>query len=666
MRRSICYTEPKVATAGERSTWQFIYTTAVALPKGTRLKFDMTSKGRDIDWELPNTNLKDGTNVIFLHLEGKKPLAAKEVIPADGVMPQYEFVLPCDVPSGDSLTIAIGDMVQGKKAVGNAAQSTAQRRRPFLLYVDTSGKGRYDEPEVFSLDVRGGPLHNIRILTPSFVGRNKRFDIIVRFEDEFGNLTSNSEPESLIELTHEHLRENLSWRLFIPETGFLTLPNLYFNEPGVYSISLKNLKTNEAYRSAPIKCFPENDISLYWGLLHGESDRYDSTESIESCLRHFRDDRALNFAGSSPFESAEETPNDVWRLVSQNINDFNEDDRFTTFLGFQWIGEPKQEGLRLIIFNKDSKPVLRKKDTKYSSLKKIYKAFAPKEILSIPSFTMGKGFDFDFKDFDPNFERVVEIYNAWGSSETTAKEGNPLPVAMEGKSKGGASEVAEGAIQKALARNLRFGFVAGGLDDRGAYSTFFESNQVQYAPGLTAIIAKEHTRATLLEALFQRSCYATTGARIIITLNIAGIPMGGESTTADKPGFAVNRHITSTVAGTTSLAKVELIRNGQSIHTITPKNEYTVTIEYDDLTPLNKATINAKDGKPPFVYYYIRVTQEDGHMAWSSPIWIDDAPSPGGRKRLPPKPQKKSAAVAEVLLEDFDDEEEDLDDETIV
>ena len=30
---------------------------------------------------------------------------------------------------------------------------------------------------------------------------------------------------------------------------------------------------------------------------------------------------------------------------------------------------------------------------------------------------MGKGLQYDFKDFNPDFERVVEIYNAWGSSE---------------------------------------------------------------------------------------------------------------------------------------------------------------------------------------------------------------------------------------------------------
>ena len=88
------------------------------------------------------------------------------------------------------------------------------------------------------------------------------------------------------------------------------------------------------------------------------------------------------------------------------------------------------------------------------------------------------------------------------------------------------SRSAEGAIQKALKENKRFGFVAGGLDDRGVYSNLFETEQEQYMPGLTAIIAHEHSRAALFEALYNRSCYATTGARMIVGLYIAGFPMG--------------------------------------------------------------------------------------------------------------------------------------------
>ena len=44
-----------------------------------------------------------------------------------------------------------------------------------------------------------------------------------------------------------------------------------------------------------------------------------------------------------------------------------------------------------MVYSKENKPILRKKDLKNNTLKKIYKSFSPKEIISIPSFTMGKG-----------------------------------------------------------------------------------------------------------------------------------------------------------------------------------------------------------------------------------------------------------------------------------
>lgn len=344
MRRSICYCEPAGATAGELNIWKFIYTPSTNLPKGTRFKFDLQSKGREIDWQIPSTNLKKAGGVIYAVISKNKLIQTQEIEGPDGIVPLYEFVLPQTLEAGDNLTIILGPIKDSSKTKINPgslirAQTVAQRRRTFLLYVDPSGKGRYDEPEVFSTDVRGGELANIRILAPSFVVKNKRFDVIVRFEDEFGNLTNNAAEETLIELSHEHLRENLKWKLFVPETGFISLPNLYFNEEGVYTIQLYNTHTKKTFKSSPIKCFNENSKNVFWGLLHGESDRFDSTENIENCLRHFRDDKAYNFFASSSFENQEETSNDIWKSISQNINDFDEDDRFTTFLGFQWAGK---------------------------------------------------------------------------------------------------------------------------------------------------------------------------------------------------------------------------------------------------------------------------------------------------------------------------------------
>jgi hypothetical protein len=624
MRRSICYCEPSLALAGEISTWKFSYTTATSLPKGTRLKFDLLSRGRELDWQTPSVNLKDKQNIIWAEISNGKILTAKEIEKSDSLTPAFEFTLPSEVKAGETISILMGTHDKSKEErekKGNRSQTSIQRRRPFYLYIDPKGKGDYRDPEIFTLDVRGNFLKNIRIIAPSLVAKNKRFDVIVRFEDIFGNLTNNAPEGTLIEVSYEHLRENLNWKLFVPETGFINVPNLYFNEPGTYNIKLRNLKTNDTYFSAPIKCFPETEKSIYWGLLHGESEKVDSAENIESCLRHFRDERNLQFYTTSPFESTEETPSDTWKAISAQIAEFNEDYRFTTFLGLQWFNEGPEEGLRQLLYSKDNKPPLRKKDIKTNTLKKIYKSHTPKELISIPSFTMAKGFETPFSDYDAEFERVVEIYNAWGSSECTTKEGNLRPITCEGKS--GISETEKGSIRKALNNNFRFGFVAGGLDDRGIYSECFESDQVQYSPGLTAILAIEQTREALFQALINRSCYATTGERMVLGFYIAGSAMGTELNTKAKPGLSFNRHISGFVAGTAPLKEIAFIRNGKPFHTIHPKDAHC-EFAIDDTDPLSKILLPAPGGeKPPFVYYYMRVVQQDGHIAWTSPIWID-------------------------------------------
>lgn len=635
MKRSICITEPPSCLAYECRTFKFLYTPATNLPKGARLRFDINSRGRPSDWEAPQTNLKTKQNLIWAELTEGKQIAAKEVEkPAQETTPFYEFILPSELKAGETFTIFMGSPLKEANS-GNCSQKMVQRRRSFNLFIDPKGKTDFKEHEVFNIDVRGNKLTQIRVLSPSLVARNKRFDVIVRFEDEFGNLTNNAPEGTLIELSYENLRENLNWKLFVPETGFINLPNLYFNEPNVYKIQLKNLKTGETFFSAPIKCLPESEVSLYWGLLHGESEKFDATENIEPCLRHLRDEKGLQFYASSPFESAEETPADAWKLISQHLSEFNEDSRFTTFLGFQFVGEGKEEGVCQILYAKEGKPILRKKDAKTNSLKKLYKSVSSKDLIAIPSFTMAKGFETDFSAFDPEFERVVEIYNAWGSSECLAKEGNLKPI--HASSKSGVAESELGSVVNALRKNCRFGFVAGGLDDRGIYSGLYDSNQTQYTPGLTAILAASQTREALFEALKKRSCYATTGARIILGFAIAGASMGSELSVKSKPGLALNRHISGYVAGTTPVKEVTILRNGTPLKTLHPK-DYHFDFTYDDMEDLSKSLLPSLGDRPPFVFYYLRVVQEDGHIAWSSPIWID---YPGGTDSPAPKKNLK-------------------------
>ncbi|WP_194844346.1 DUF3604 domain-containing protein [Candidatus Clavichlamydia salmonicola] len=617
MRRSFCYTEPSLARAGQIFTWQFHYTSGQSLPKGSKIKFDLLTQGRPVDWETPSVDLKRNNNVIYLTFGENIIVPGKVSRSPNSSSPTFEFTLPSSLEAGEDLIIVMGaapdtDPLQN----GNGAQLFVQRRKQFQLSIDSKGKGNYDPPEIFSIDIRGNVLNIIKVLAPSCVSKNKRFDITVRFEDEFGNLTGLAPEGTLIDLSYEHLRENLNWRLFVPETGFVTLPNLYFNETGLYRIQLKNIKTDEIFVSAPLKCFAENTHNLLWGQLRGKSERPESDDSIEGCLRHFRDEKAFNFFAPSPLDSAEDTTNEAWKAIQQNINDFNEEERFITLPGMQYKGDAGKEGLRQIVYMKEGKPILRKKDPKSSSLAKIYKNASPKELFSIPILSMAKGHHFDFEEFNSDFERIVEIYGMWGCSENLISEKNPYPI------KGPIGEVPEGNIITALKKNKRFGFIAGGFDDRSPFNKMMETDQSVYPPGLCAIFCSKYNRESLAEALYNRHCYATTGQRILVGFFVTGAPMGSELSTEIKPGLHVNRHISGYVAGTSTILSIQIIRNGELLHAFTP-NSNNFDFEYDDMVPLKSITLNPeKDEDAPFVFYYLRVIQEDG-MAWSSPIWVD-------------------------------------------
>jgi len=225
---------------------------------------------------------------------------------------------------------------------------------------------------------------------------------------------------------------------------------------------------------------------------------------------------------------------------------------------------------------------------------------------------------YNFDSFEPEFERIVEVFSAWGSSEDINSSGNTKPIVPGGKK---IKEYSDGSIRKALNAGCRFGFVAGGLDDRGTYDSFFDEDYTQYTPGMTAILSDGMSREELFMALYNRHCYATTGERIILGIDLAGAVMGGELSTADKPGLMINRHLAGHVAGTDKLKTIEIVRNGKVLTSFEP-DDYHFDYEYDDMEPFGKIAIQGKEGN--FAYYYLKVTQEDGHMAWSSPIWVDE------------------------------------------
>jgi len=129
---------------------------------------------------------------------------------------------------------------------------------------------------------------------------------------------------------------------------------------------------------------------------------------------------------------------------------------------------------------------------------------------------------------------------------------------------------------------------------------------IPYRGGLAAVIAPEITREAVFDALYHRRCYATSGARTYLDFRLAGQRMGSEMKV--RRGDSLPYEITT--AGTDLIASVEFVRNDRQGTVWTHDGR-------DFLRLHGELTIDAS------CWVYVRITQTDRHLAWSSPIWVD-------------------------------------------
>ena len=85
----------------------------------------------------------------------------------------------------------------------------------------------------------------------------------------------------------------------------------------------------------------------------------------------------------------------------------------------------------------------------------------------------------------------------------------------------------------------------------------------------------------------------------------------GRGSEINAEGAAEPRTIAVRAAGTADIARAVVVRNGKEVHT-QPGSGRLLDFEWQDDGPLDRS-----------VYYYVRLVQADGNMAWSSPVWLD-------------------------------------------
>jgi len=217
----------------------------------------------------------------------------------------------------------------------------------------------------------------------------------------------------------------------------------------------------------------------------------------------------------------------------------------------------------------------------------------------------------DLSTINPKYERLIEICQNRGSFETDTV-GDEVSFGGFGSS-----------VRDALARGLRLGFVGGTDNHRGRPGSPL-SNQsgldarAHVTGGITGVLCRELTRDAVWDGLMARRCYATTSVRILLDFQVNDRCMGQDVRVPKRnvAKFAV-RQINVRVAGTYPLDRIVVVRNGAEIHT-EPVNGMEASLHWCDTHTL----ASVRDNRIGGVYYYAKVYQQDGNMAWASPVWF--------------------------------------------
>jgi hypothetical protein len=202
--------------------------------------------------------------------------------------------------------------------------------------------------------------------------------------------------------------------------------------------------------------------------------------------------------------------------------------------------------------------------------------------------TSGTNMGTDWRDNDPVVEPVVEIYQGHRHNYESfgAPRGPTQPTQIGGYQPAG-------FVWNALAKGYRLGFQS---------SSDHVSTHISYA----VVLVEGPSRDGLVDAFRQRHSYGATD-NIVLDVRAGEHLMGDEYRAPRTEPIRLDVK----VIGTRPLAQVHVIKNNGHVYSASPSESETAFTWEESPQPVGTTS-----------YYYVRVEQEDGQLAWSSPIWV--------------------------------------------
>lgn len=617
----LCASDPPVAKADEKGSWTLSFVLARDVPPDQRLWLCVHG-GRNM--KMPWSDLQAGDPdaegyVCAETVAGEKLICAGRS--EDGGV--FSFAVPeTGLKRGDPVTVRLGG------SAGTTAPKFTQPGKFFVL-ISASPADEIKPPTLCGetlkrivgacvMDITGGELAGLRVFAPSTAVPGEEVSLLVRPEDVNRNVACDRPGEVIVRLDGRVIPAR---RTEIAASNCCRLDGVILPE-GVYRLEVEDISSGVKALANPILCAKSSESKLLWGAMHSHTEMSDGTGSLDAYFTVMRDECAIDFGATSDHDRADETPEELWKLSQEAVERYNAPGRFTVFLGYEWAKWRRRgDGDRNVYYLHDRRPIFRSDDDAYPSARDLYRALKDETALIIPHHPAHPGNHCDWKDYDPEKERLVEIYSFWGCSERSAEDGNIHPGNPVDNAKNPSGMNPLGYVQRALAMGWRVGFSANADDHTGHGSDRIVRKRGQTG-GLTAVYAEQHTREAIWDALWNRRCYATTGDRIIVDFRLGDHPMGSEIGLSEHPEFASARTLSVSVHGTGKIESIEIVRNNRDVHVVKP-DALDIEFEWTDDGPLSDVNLPpGEHSSVPFTFYYLRVTQEDRQMAWASPIWV--------------------------------------------
>jgi hypothetical protein len=422
-------------------------------------------------------------------------------------------------------------------------QTFYEKTFEFKFCVDPFATGKYVEIEKSpEIEIIPDKPFQLKIIAPTQVNINTPFKALIKIEDQHGNPCRYQ--KGVFDLKKNPKIDGLSEK--VKFANGKAILKLKITQEGAHfiSASFRDISGD----SNPIVGLSNPKHNPYWAELHAQSEETVGTNDVVDYFNFAKNYAFVDVASHQANDF--QVTNGTWNKINKTTKAINKNGEFVAFPGYEWSGNTPLGGDRNVIYLKENNPIFRSSHALVDdfedigndapTVEKLFKKLKAKKAIV---FAHVGGRYANLSLHNKKIERAIEIHSCWGTFEWF--------------------------FHDALKRDYQIGVVANSDGHKGRPGASYPGTSYFGSfGGLTCIIAPKLTREDIFNSLYNRHCYATTGARIYLDVNYSlsekkGV-MGDIVKITDMPILKV------TCCGTSAIDRIEIWNKDKKIYTYFP------------------------------------------------------------------------------------------------